>query len=87
MHTKLLSTHVYTFILQLHEMSITHVACNLMQYRGLDPSDDIVVWFWKLVDNLKEEEKALLLKFATGTPRAPAGGFSCLQVDYSYYKL
>ena len=51
-----------------------------MQYRGVSPSDDIVVWFWKLVHSLKEEEKALLLKFATGSPRAPAGGFSTLQV-------
>ena len=51
-----------------------------MQYQGLSPSDDIVIWFWKLVYSLKEEEKALLLKFATGSPRAPAGGFSTLQV-------
>jgi hypothetical protein len=51
-----------------------------MQYRGFSPSDDIVVWFWRLVHSLKEEEKALLLKFATGSPRAPAGGFSTLQV-------
>ena len=53
-----------------------------MQYRGFSPSDviDIVVWFWKLVHSLKQEEKALLLKFATGSPRAPAGGFSTLQV-------
>ena len=51
-----------------------------MQYRGFSPSDDIVVWFWKLMHSLKEEEKALLLKFATGSPRAPAGGFSTFQV-------
>ena len=54
-----------------------------MQYRGLSATDDIVVWFWKLVHSLKEEEKALLLKFATGSPRAPAGGFSTLQVYHS----
>ena len=51
-----------------------------MQYQGLSPSNNIVIWFWKLVHSLKEEEKALLLKFATGSPRAPAGGFSTLQV-------
>ena len=54
-----------------------------MQYRGLSRSDDIVIWFWKLVGSLKEEEKALLLKFATGSPRAPAGGFASLQVNLS----
>ena len=57
-----------------------HCMTQSVQYRGLSPSDDIVVWFWRLVHSLKEEEKALLLKFATGSPRAPAGGFSTLQV-------
>ena len=35
------------------------------------------------MNSLKEEEKALLLKFATGSPRVPAGGFSCLQVQFN----
>ena len=30
--------------------------------------------------SLKEEEKALLLKFSTGSPCVPAGGFASLQV-------
>ena len=66
-----------------HKLSVsyyTHCTHQSMQYRGFSPSNDIVVWFWKLVHSLKEEEKALLLKFATGSPRAPAGGFSTLQV-------
>ena len=68
---------------QITKLSVsyyTHCMHQSMQYRGFSPSDDIVVWFWKLVHSLKEEEKALLLKFATGSPRAPAGGFSTLQV-------
>jgi len=51
-----------------------------IQYRGLNESHEIIVWFWKLVHSLKEEEKALLLKFATGSPRVPASGFASLQV-------
>ena len=38
------------------------------------------VWFWKLVHSLREEEKALLLKFSTGSPCVPVGGFKNLQV-------
>jgi len=50
------------------------------EYHGLSALHEIMVWFWRLVKSLKEEEKALLLKFATGSPRVPAGGFACLQV-------
>ena len=49
-----------------------------IQYRGVKETDDSIVWFWCLVRSLKEEEKALLLKFSTGSPRVPAGGFSQL---------
>lgn len=51
-----------------------------LQYCGLNGSESIVMWFWKLVRSLKEEEKALLLKFSTGSPCVPAGGFASLQV-------
>ena len=56
-------------------------ACIHVQYRGLNESHEIIVWFWRLVHSLKEEEKALLLKFATGSPRVPASGFASLQVQ------
>ena len=35
-------------------------------YSEYRPTDDVIVWFWELVESLSEEEKALLLKFATG---------------------
>jgi len=44
-------------------------------------SSDVIVWFWSLVRSLPEEEKALLLKFATGSPRVPVGGFAYLEVS------
>ena len=65
-------------IKELSEMMHIHM---YLQYLGLNRADDIVIWFWKLVKTLKEEEKALLLKFATGSPRTPAGGFASLQVS------
>lgn len=52
----------------------------ILQYRGLNESESTVQWFWKLVRSLKEEEKALLLKFSTGSPCVPPGGFAYLEV-------
>jgi len=56
------------------------VAFVMVQYRGLKESDEVVRWLWKLIKSLKEEEKALLLQFATGSPCLPVGGFSELKV-------
>ncbi|KNC71712.1 hypothetical protein SARC_15749, partial [Sphaeroforma arctica JP610] len=35
----------------------------------------VVEWFWAVVEELSQEEKSLLLMFATGSPTTPAGGF------------
>lgn len=35
-------------------------------YRGCEETDDVIKWFWTLVETLSHEEKSLLLKFATG---------------------
>ncbi|CAM9675147.1 unnamed protein product [Ectocarpus sp. 12 AP-2014] len=32
-------------------------------------------WFWNVVRSLTKEERSLLLQFATGCSRLPAGGF------------
>lgn len=40
--------------------------------------DPEIVWFWRLVSSLKVEEKSLLLKFVTGSPCLPIGGFAKL---------
>lgn len=49
-------------------------------YRRYSPSDQIIQWFWKIVesefDNVK---RAQLLQFATGTSRIPLNGFKDLQ--------
>ena len=44
-----------------------------------DCSDQINEWFWRLVDELDNEQRAKLLQFATGTSRLPFGGFAELQ--------
>jgi hypothetical protein len=35
-------------------------------YLGFVESDSTIQWFWQLVETLTQEEKSLLLKFATG---------------------
>ena len=50
------------------------------QYTGCTQEDNEIIWFWKVVSQLKEEEKALLMKFSTGTPCVPIGGFAALTV-------
>ena len=45
------------------------------QYRATDPQ---IVWFWRVVRALEQAERALLLKFCTGSARVPAGGFAAL---------
>lgn len=45
------------------------------QYATWTVSDPVITWFWKIIENLKDEEKSLLLKFTTGSPCVPMGGF------------
>ena len=48
-------------------------------YRGYNPSDEVVEWFWKIVKAWPAERKARLLQFTTGTSRLPVNGFKDLQ--------
>lgn len=48
------------------------------EYKQCTAEDDVIKWFWNIVTPLKEEEKALLMKFSTGSPCVPLGGFAAL---------
>ncbi|BEI87577.1 uncharacterized protein CcaverHIS019_0102950 [Cutaneotrichosporon cavernicola] len=48
-------------------------------YRGYNPSDEVVDWFWKIVRSWPAERKSRLLQFTTGTSRIPVNGFKDLQ--------
>ncbi|KAK4686746.1 hypothetical protein P7C73_g3391, partial [Tremellales sp. Uapishka_1] len=48
-------------------------------YRGYNPSDEVVEWFWKCVKGWPAERKSRLLQFTTGTSRIPVNGFKDLQ--------
>lgn len=45
---------------------------------GYDAKHKTVKRFWKIVHSLTYEQKQLLLKFATGSPRAPVGGLETM---------
>ncbi|KAI9632877.1 ubiquitin-protein ligase [Dioszegia hungarica] len=52
-------------------------------YRGYNPSDEVVEWFWQIVKAWPAERKSRLLQFTTGTSRIPdkslLAGFKDLQ--------
>jgi E3 ubiquitin-protein ligase NEDD4 len=49
------------------------------EYSGFWPNDQVIVWFWKAVENYDNEMRARLLQFVTGTSKVPMNGFSELQ--------
>ena len=49
------------------------------EYNGFSPADDVIEWFWEVIDGLSRSEKALFVQFVTGTSKVPLGGFSKLQ--------
>ena len=46
------------------------------QYVNFSPDDDMIQWFWEVLDTFSQEELVVLLKFITGYSRVPHGGFS-----------
>merc|ERR1711871_506390 len=46
---------------------------------GFRKDSNEVVWFWKFVRSLRNEQRLQLLQFVTGTSHVPAQGFSALQ--------
>mmetsp|Transcript_27930 Transcript_27930/g.67867 ORF Transcript_27930/g.67867 Transcript_27930/m.67867 type:complete len:3798 (+) Transcript_27930:39-11432(+) len=49
------------------------------EYKGLTSSSENIRWFWQIVEDLTQEEKALLVQFVTGTSKVPIQGFKELQ--------
>ncbi len=49
-------------------------------YSGYRASDETIRSFWKVLEALTKEEKALFVQFVTGSSKVPLGGFSALQV-------
>ena len=52
---------------------------NNTEYVGYTTSAPQVRWFWEVVKDLSEEDRARLLMFVTGTSKVPLDGFKALQ--------
>eukprot|EP00045_Choanoeca_perplexa_P015924 m.207377 g.207377 ORF g.207377 m.207377 type:complete len:770 (-) comp17122_c0_seq25:781-3090(-) len=48
-------------------------------YNEYADSDQVIQWFWELVETMLPSERQQLLLFCTGCPRLPHGGFAQLQ--------
>jgi len=46
-------------------------------------ADNVMKWFWKLVADLTDTERGLLLRFCTGCSRVPMGGFQQLKPQFN----
>jgi len=49
------------------------------EYRNYTADSTTIQWFWQIMNEFGQEERALLLQFATGTSKVPLEGFKSLQ--------
>ena len=49
------------------------------EYTNYSPTDRVIIWFWKAVENYDNELRSRLLQFVTGTSKVPMNGFAELQ--------
>jgi len=45
-------------------------------YKSYQPSDTVILWFWRIVLSFGDEMRHRLLQFVTGTSRVPMNGFA-----------
>eukprot|EP00954_Amorphochlora_amoebiformis_P004149 322552-Amorphochlora_amoeboformis.AAC.2 len=62
----------------LPDIDINDLKANT-EYKGLPASSELIRWFWNTVEDMSQEEKALLVQFVTGTSKVPINGFKELQ--------
>lgn len=62
----------------LPEIDIEDLRANT-EYQGYTAASPVVQWFWDVVRELDQEDKARLLQFVTGTSKVPLEGFKALQ--------
>lgn len=55
-------------------------------YDCYERDDEVIRWFWELVEEYGQEGYRNLLHYATGSTRIPVMGFSKLQSNYGHIK-
>ena len=58
------------------DVDVDHLRRHATYQGGYDGDSPQIKWLWRLVARFEPNERSLLLKFATGSSRVPAGGFS-----------
>lgn len=61
----------------LPDIDIEDLKANT-EYHNYTPQSDQIQWFWKVLSELSQEQRAWFLQFATGTSRVPVEGFKGL---------
>merc|ERR1712096_46589 len=50
------------------------------EYKGnWKPDSKVIKWFWEVLEEMDDGQRALFLQFCTGTSKVPSGGFESLQ--------
>ena len=60
-------------------IDIDDLRANTEYSGGYKASDRIVGWFWKIVGEMTENEKASFVMFFSGSSKVPLEGFAALQ--------
>ncbi|KAM4771819.1 E3 ubiquitin-protein ligase HACE1 isoform 3-T3 [Rhinophrynus dorsalis] len=58
------------------EIDVNDWIKNTEYTSGYEREDQVIQWFWEVVQELTQEERVLLLQFVTGSSRVPHGGFA-----------
>ncbi|KAE8602815.1 hypothetical protein XENTR_v10014135 [Xenopus tropicalis] len=58
------------------EIDVNDWMKNTEYTSGYERDDQVIQWFWEVVQELTQEERVLLLQFVTGSSRVPHGGFA-----------
>ena len=57
----------------------TKVENNIELNSAKKQGDEVIKWFWSILEEKNDEQRAKILHFATGTSQVPIGGFQNLQ--------
>ena len=71
-------TELELLICGVPEIDIAELKANT-EYHQYRPTDQVIVWFWEILNAMSQEDKALFLQFVTGTSKVPLEGFANLQ--------
>lgn len=56
-------------------------------YQGYSPNDQVIKWYWEILEEYTNEDLARLVQFITGTSKIPLEGFSKLQGMHGPQKI